>query len=122
MPGLWPTKPTDSTESDRARRAIEQHRLARVVEPDLLLQLDPARPMRGEDLGGLLGAQRARVDEHLRAAGRASGERGGDAARVVASAICQRPLIVVLPNAGLGLGVTDQEQAAHDGRTLPAAV
>ncbi len=65
MPGLWPTKPTQSTASESAQRAGEQHLLGRVVEPELLLQFDPARPMRGEDLGRLLGAQRAGVDEHL---------------------------------------------------------
>ncbi len=79
--------------------ALEQHLLARVVEPDLLLQLDPARPMRGEDLGRLLGAQRARVDQHFgqRVAVR---QHGGDTPRVVAAAVGQRALIIVLPESG----------------------
>ena len=43
--------------------ALEQHVLRRIVKPDLLLKVDLARPLCGENLGCLLRARRARVNE-----------------------------------------------------------
>ena len=111
------TDEADAIDGVRERAgAGEQHFLGRVVKPELLLQFDPARPMRGEDLGRLLGAQGAGVDEHL---GQpiAVRQHEGDTPRVAAAAVGQSALVIVLPDAGLGLRVTDQEQAAH-GRRL----
>ena len=48
-------------------------------------------------------------------------EHGRDSPRVLPAAFGQRALVVVLPDGGLGFGVTDQEQAAH-GRKIASAV
>ena len=57
----------------------------------------------------------------LPAAGSWPASRAGDAAGVVAAAVGQRALVVVLPDTGFGLGVTDEEQTAH-GVRLPVAM
>ena len=116
IPGLWPTRPTQSTELDRAQARANSMVLRRVVEADLLLQLDPARPVRGKNLGGLLGAQRARVEQNRRRR-LARDKSRDDPAGVRPPSTGEGALVIVLAYAGLGFGVTDQIQAAH-GRRL----
>ena len=90
----------------------EQRGEGRVVKPGVLFQLDFASPSGGENLGCLLGARSAGMNENVRK-NAAGGQRRGDPLCVVAAAPGQPALVIAASNIGLGLGVTDEEQSAH---------
>jgi hypothetical protein len=55
------------------------------------------------------------MDENIRKKV-AGGERLGDPPRVSAAALGQLARVIVAPDGGLSLGVTNEKQSAHEGR------
>ena len=95
----------------RARVVDERVRNARVVEPGRL-GTDFTSPGGDENLRRLPGARCARMDQNIRKKV-AGSQRLGDPPRVRAPALGQLACVIVAPDGGLSLGVTNEKQAAH---------
>jgi hypothetical protein len=79
----------------------------------VLFKRDFPAPLGGEDLGRLFGARRAGMDENIRKKV-AGGQRLGDPPCIGAAALGQLSRIIVAPDGGLSLGVTNEKEAAHE--------
>ncbi len=81
-----------------AKRAqtVKKRREARVVKPGVFFKLDLVFPGGGENLGRLLGARRARMDQEVwkKAPG---GQRVGDSPCVGAPAVSESARVIVAP-------------------------
>jgi hypothetical protein len=67
-----------------------------------------ASPLGGENLSRLLGARRPGMDENIRKKV-TGGQRLGDPLRVGAAALGQLARVIVAPDGGLSLGVTNEK-------------
>src|ERR1700727_138858 len=87
---------------------IEKRRHARVIKPGVFFKFGFVLPSSGQDLGRLLRAGGAGMDENIRKKA-ARGERLGDPPRVCATTLSQLARVVVAPCSELSLGVTNEK-------------